>query len=168
MDSELEEASPEAGTSRTGVLDFSAYSSTEPHLITLAEMNDLVLDLDLAKTKAELTGSQLQQWNLLEKGVELSFHRNRQLNIAKYFSTDGDKVYCNDVCGLTEELQLQHAPEQWRLFNHSSVVSLKAVLLHNGNRHSSLPLHMKETHANIQGLLKRYIMKTTSGTSVLT
>jgi len=131
-------------------------------------MNDLVLDLDLAKTKAEVIGSQLQQWNLLEKGVELSFHRKRQLNIAKYFSMDGDKLYCNDICGLTEELQLQHAPEQWRLFNHSSEVRFKAVLLHNGNRHSPLPLHMKETYANIQDLLKRYITKTTSGTYVLT
>jgi hypothetical protein len=69
-------------------------------------MNDLVLELDLAKTKAELIGSQLQQWNLLEKGVELSFHKKRQLNIAKYFLMDDDKVYCNDICGLTEELQL--------------------------------------------------------------
>jgi len=86
------------------------------------------------------------------------------MNIAKYFSMDGDKVYCNDICGLMEELQVQHAPEQRRLFNHSSEVSLKAVLLHNGNRHSSLPLHMKETYANIQGLLKIYITKTTSGT----
>jgi len=28
---------------------------------------------------------------------------------------DGSLVYCNDVCGLMEELQLQYAPEQWTL-----------------------------------------------------
>ena len=36
---------------------------------------------------------------------------------------------------------------------------MKAVLLHDGNRHSSVPLthavHMKETYANIQGWLKK-------------
>jgi len=39
----------------------------------------------------------------------------------------------------------------------SSKVSFKAVLLHNGNKHLSIPLanavHMKETYASIQGLL---------------
>jgi predicted esterase len=55
-----------------------------------------------------------------------------------------------------EELQLQHAPEQWRLFVESSEVSLKTVLLHTGHKHPSIPLahavHMKESYTNIQGL----------------
>jgi len=58
-----------------------------------------------------------------------------------------------------EELQLQHAPEQWRLFVDLSEVSLRTVLLHNGNKHPSIPLayavHIKETSANIQGLLEK-------------
>ena len=83
-------------------------------MITQPELNDLVQDLDLPLTKAQLLGSQLQQWNLLEEGVRVSFYRKRQSNIAKYFSVDDDLVYCsNDVCGLMEELQLQHAPEQF-------------------------------------------------------
>jgi len=85
----------------------------------------------------------------------------------------GDLLYCSDdVCGLMEVLQLQHSPEQWRLFVDSSEVSLKTVLLHNGHKHPSIPLahavHMKETYTNIQGFLKNKIMKTNSGTSVLT
>jgi hypothetical protein len=28
----------------------------------------------------------------------------------------GDLAKCNEVCGLVEELQFQHAPEQWKLF----------------------------------------------------
>ena len=78
-------------------------------MITQAEKNDLIIDLHLPKTKTQLIESQLQERNLQEKGVKLSFHRKRQSNIAKYFSMDGDMVYCNDVCGLMEELQLQHA-----------------------------------------------------------
>jgi len=49
---------------------------------------------------------------------------------------------------------------------------LKAVVVHNGNKHPSIPLahavHMKETYANFQGLLTKYVTKTTSGTNVLT
>jgi hypothetical protein len=66
---------------------------------------------------------------------------------------------------LTEELQLQYAPEQWRLFIDSSKVSLKAVLEHNRNKHPSIPLahavHMKESYTNIQGLLKKKVKTTT-------
>jgi hypothetical protein len=92
----------------------------------------------------------------------VSFYRKRQSNIAKYFSMDGP-VYCSDnVCRMMEELQLQHAPEQWRLFVDSSEVSLKTVLLHNGHKHPSVPLanavHMKETYANIQGFLPNKIL----------
>lgn len=85
---------------------------------------------------------------------------------------DGGLVYCNDVCGLMEELQLQYALEEWRLFIDSSLVSLKAVLIHNGNKHPSIPLahavHMKESYASIQGLVQKYVFKTTSETRVLT
>jgi hypothetical protein len=51
--------------------------------------------------------------------------------------------------GGCEELQLQYAPEEWRLFIALPKVSLKAVLVHNGNKHPSIPLvqavHTKET-----------------------
>jgi hypothetical protein len=76
-----------------------------------------------------------------------------------YFSMDGDHEYCNDVCGLMEDLQLQHAPDQWRFFIDSSKLSLKVVLLHNVN---NLPLmslshagHIELTYATIQGLLEK-------------
>ena len=104
-------------------------------MITQAELNDLFRDLDLPKSKAQFLGSKLQQWDLLENGVKVSLCRKRQENFAMYFSVDGDP-YCNDVCGLMEELQLQHVADQWTLFINSSKLSLKAVLLHNGNNTS--------------------------------
>jgi hypothetical protein len=90
------------------------------------------------KTKAQLFGSRLQQWKLIEKCMNVSFYRKRQSNIAKYFTLNGDLVKSNEVCGLVEGLQLQHAPEQWKLFIDSSKVRLKAVLLHNGKNHFSI------------------------------
>jgi hypothetical protein len=72
---------------------------------------------------------------------------------------DGDLVSCSDICGLMEELELQHTPDLWRLCISSSKLSLKTVLLNNGNKLPSVPLahavHMRETYASIQGLLEK-------------
>lgn len=127
---ESEEGTPEVGTRATEHQDYAAYITSEQHLIARAELNDLVRNLELPKTKAQLLGSRLQQWNLLEKDVKVSLHTNSQSNIANYFSIVDDLVYCKDVCQLMEEPQLQHALKQWRIFIDSSKDSLKAVLLH--------------------------------------
>ena len=89
-ESEPEEASSEAGTRTTEDQDFSAYSTTQQHLITQAELNELVRNFELPKTKAQLLGSRLQKWNLLEKEVKVTFYRKSQSNTAKYFMIDGD------------------------------------------------------------------------------
>ena len=49
-------ASPEAGTSPMEDQGFSSSSTIEPHLITKAESNHLVRDLDFPKTEAQLLG----------------------------------------------------------------------------------------------------------------
>jgi len=56
--------------------DFLPSSHSEPHLITQGELNDLVRDLQLPKSKTELLGSRLQQWNLLDRGVKISVFRD--------------------------------------------------------------------------------------------
>jgi hypothetical protein len=49
--------------------------------------------------------------------------------------------------------------DDWRLFVDSSKHSPKAVLLHNGNKHLSIPIayavHMKETYENMKNLLDK-------------
>jgi hypothetical protein len=53
----------------------------------------------------------------------------------------------------------QHNTPEWRLFIDSSKVSLKAVLLHNGNKCQSMPLahvvNMKESYENKKLLLEK-------------
>jgi hypothetical protein len=39
----------------------------KPHLTAQSELNDLVHDLNLSKAQAELLGSRLKEWNLLQK-----------------------------------------------------------------------------------------------------
>ncbi|GFV21245.1 uncharacterized protein TNCV_183961 [Trichonephila clavipes] len=52
-----------------------------------------------------------------------------------------------------------YEPEEWRLFIDSSKRSLKAVLLHNGNRYASVPVghsvHLKECYENLEFILNK-------------
>jgi predicted esterase len=56
-------------------------------------------------------------------------------------------------------LGIKHDPQEWRLFIDSSKLSLKAVLLHNGNQHPSIPVghavHIKETYENLKQFLNK-------------
>ena len=58
--------------------DFTAeFQCNEFHRITQEGLNDLIRDLDLPKSKAELLGSRLQQWNLLKENVRISVYRKK-------------------------------------------------------------------------------------------
>lgn len=154
-ESDSESTSPEAGPS---YIPSSHELPDTPHLITQGELNDLVRDLDLPKSKAELLGSRLQQWNLLDKGVKVSIYRKRQSPLTDFFAVEDDLVFCHDIPSLMTELNVQYTPDKWRLFIDSSKTSLKAVLLSNGNEHPSVPIghsvNMKETYDNLKMLLR--------------
>ena len=133
-------------------------STSEPHFLTQADLNDLARDLNLSKLQSELLGSRLQGWNLLEKDTKITKFRKRQNNLASYFSKSEYLVYCNDVSGLMAELGQQHNPDEWRLFIDSSRQSLKAVLIHIGNKKTSVPLahslYTKECYETMAYLLQ--------------
>jgi hypothetical protein len=130
--------------------EFIPSQSLAPHLVTQEELNDLVRELSLSKEKAELLGSRLQGWNLLAPGTMVSLFRSRQSNLVNYFDQDGNLSYCKDVEGLFSVLGCEYKHDDWRLFIDSSVASLKAVLLHNGNVFPSVPIgyasQTKETY----------------------
>ena len=66
-------------------------------------------------------------------------------------------MLCNDVCSVMEVLGYEYNPDQSRLFIDSPKVSLKVVLLHNGNRFPSVPLahaaNMQESYESMKLLL---------------
>jgi len=99
----------------------------------------IVRDLNLSKKQAELLGSRLKGWNLLRQDTKVCFYRGFHQELKDFFSQEDGVVFCNDVCSAMEVLGHEYNPDQWRLFVDSSKVSLKVVLLHNGNRYPSVP-----------------------------
>ena len=55
------------------------------------------------------------------------------------------------------KIKVNHISLDWRLFIDSSKLSLKAVLLHNGNTQPSIPvghtMHTKESYENMEILM---------------
>ena len=78
---------------------------------------------------------------------------------------------CNDIDGLMQTLNINHNPLDWWLFTDSSKLSLKAVLLHNGNTLRSIPVghstHNKESYENINILMDAINYDKSNGKSVV-
>ena len=66
-------------------------------------------------------------------------------------------VYCNNIGDLIAAMGFAYDPTKFQLFIDSSSRSLKAVLLFNGNKISSVPVvysvHMTENYRNMELLL---------------
>ena len=99
--------------------DFVLADAVPPRL-SQAELSDLVRDLDLSQERAELLGSRLKQWNLLQLDVKVTHHRKRQQNLLSFFEKKNNLVVCFDVFGLMDCLNLNYDPIEWRLFIDSS------------------------------------------------
>ena len=101
----------------------------------------------------------MKDLNLLSPDTKNSFFRYRDDEIKIYFSKACDLVYCNNVSVLMNLLNFEYDLNHWQLFIDSSKSSLKAVLLHNGNKLPSVPVAngsgMKETYENMRFLLEK-------------
>lgn len=134
-------------------------AKSEPQLFTQNDLNDLVRDLNLTKSNAELLGSRLKEKNLLAENTTFYWYRNRETECLDFFSQHESLMFCNNVPGLLKYLGVEnYNPNDWRVCTDSSKRSLKAVLLDNGSQYASIPVahsvHMKETYDNIATLLK--------------
>jgi len=76
------------------------------------------------------------------------FYLGHHEEFKDFFSQEDGVMFCNDVCSVMEVLGHEYNPDQRRFLIDSSKVSLKLVLLHDGNRLPSVPLahaaNMKE------------------------
>lgn len=135
-------------------------SEIKKGFFTQDELNDLVRDLGLSKESSELLASRLKEKGCLASKTKVTFYRDRDLSFRKFFTKEEDLVYCNNVEGLVNEIgSITYVASGWRLFIDSSVRSLKAVLLHNGNTYASIPvahsINLKEEYVNLDLVLKK-------------
>ena len=89
----------------------------------------------------------------------MCFYRGCHEEFKDFFTQEDGVGFCNDVCSVMEVLGHEYNPDQWCLFIDSSKVSLKVVLLHNGNRFPSVPLahaaNIKESYESMKLLLRK-------------
>jgi len=88
----------------------------------------------------------------------ISVYRKRQEGVVQFFKMEKGLVACTDIDGLMQTLNINYNPLDWRLFRDSSKLSLKAVLLHNGNTLPSIPVghsvHNKKSYENMKILME--------------
>jgi len=79
-------------------------------------------------------------------------------DLVQFFKMERSLVACTNNDGLMQTLNINHIPLDWQLFIHLSKLSLKAVLLHNGNTLPSIPVghsvHNKESYENMKILME--------------
>lgn len=126
------------------------------------ELSDLGRELGLSKEAHELLASRLKEKNNLEKGVKITFYRNREQQFRQFFSQDKSLgfVYCNDIVGLMNTMKENvYKAQEWRLFIDSNIRSLKAILLHNTNVLAPIPIAystvLKESYENVKIVLDK-------------
>ena len=93
----------------------------------------------------------------MKENVKISVHRKRHEDLVQFFKMERGLVACTDIDGLMQTLDINHNPLDWRLFTDSSKLSLKVVLLQNGNALPYVPVgHSvhKESYENMKILME--------------
>ena len=144
---------------RTEGVEYWSEENDRPVPLTQAALSDLTRDLNLSKESSQLLGSRLREKNLLAPETTFYWYQEREREFRQFFTTQRDLslVYCNNIADLMKSMGPDYINTEWRLFIDSSSRSLKAVLLHNGNKYSSIPIghsvQMRETHDSMDQLL---------------
>ena len=78
-----------------------ACSSSEPHLLSQGDLNEIVRDLNLSKKQAEPLYSRLKNWNLLHQDTKVCFNCGHHEEFNDFLSLEDGVVFCNDICSVT-------------------------------------------------------------------
>ncbi|GFY22134.1 uncharacterized protein TNCV_3297771 [Trichonephila clavipes] len=90
-------------------------------------------------------------------------HRVQDLQKKSSFFFRREDMRFHVLMSMMNFKNISYDPNNWRLLIDSSNLSLKAVLLHNGNIRPSIPIrhsvHAMETYANVKLLLELIMYK---------
>ena len=78
------------------------YMSLEPHFPSQQKMDDLVRDLELTKSNAELLTLRLKAWSLFDLSCRYLSSKKRHERFSTYFSTADSLCYCSNIDNLFE------------------------------------------------------------------
>ena len=99
----------------------------------------------------------MKQWNLVKEEVHVTSQRSRHELFSHFYTLKDELCFCQDIPGLFDIIGIPFVIDQWRLFIDSSTRSLKAMLLHYGNKLPTLPLahsvSLKEDYYSAKVLL---------------
>ena len=96
-----------------------------------------------------------RRW-VMKENVRISVYHKRPEDLVKFFKMEKGLLACTGIDGLMQTLNISHNPLDWWLFVDSSHLSLKVVLLHNGNILPSIPVDhsVHESYENMKILME--------------
>lgn len=104
LDSLSYDSSQESGASIESDTGSEFQKNENPKLLTQAELNDLVRDLELTKEKSELLASRLKERNFLVEDVSSTYFRDRHMPYGHYYTMENNICFCHDIPGLFQEM----------------------------------------------------------------
>ena len=78
----------------------------KPKRFCQGQLNDLVRDFGLSKESSEILASRLGEYGILDSLTKISFYRDRDDLLIRFFTMDGDFVYCNNIQGFQSTTQI--------------------------------------------------------------
>ena len=75
-----------------------------PHPFSQMELNDLVCDIGLSKSSAELLASRLKENNSLSNSARITFYRNIHEEYLRFFNEEKELLYYTDIPQLLHQL----------------------------------------------------------------
>jgi len=92
----------------------------------------------------------------MKENVRISVYHKRHEDLVNFFKMERGLVACTGIDGLMQTLNTNHNPLDWQLFIDSPQLSLKAVLLHDGNTLPSIPVghSVHESYENMKILMQ--------------
>ena len=80
--------------------------STNPTPFSQGQLNDLVRDLNLFKESSELLASRLGEHGVLDSETKITFYRNRDDILLRFFTMEDDFVFWNNITDLLAKMGL--------------------------------------------------------------
>jgi hypothetical protein len=88
------------------------FCDQDSDILKLKYLNDLIRDVELTKSNAELLMSRLKQWNLLDESVQVTDQKKRHQAFSSFYTRQDGLCFCHNVTGLFEAIGIACKPNE--------------------------------------------------------